>query len=45
MKKLKLFTAVFTTIHQVKLAGLAEPILLNLTKLMGALPSNAGKAS
>ena len=43
MKKQKLFITVFTTIHWVKLAWPAEPILLTSTSLMGALPVTQAK--
>ena len=43
-EKHKLFITVFTTIHWLKPAGPAEPILLTSTSLMGALPDDTGKA-
>ena len=41
MKKHKLFVTVFTTIHWVKVAWPAEPILITYTLLMGALLGEA----
>ena len=42
MKKYKLFVTVLKIIHQVKPAWPAEPLLLTLTLLMGAMPGDAG---
>ena len=44
VKNHKLSVTVFSTIHRVKPAWPAEPILLTTTLLTGALPGDAGKA-
>ena len=44
MNKHQLFITVFTKMCWVKLAWSAEPILLTLTLLMGALQGDADKA-